>query len=139
MVSRSTFAAGIGSTTVERIEGLAHAGRIPFLAACRQAVDDPTFQLRARTALEGNVAPLLALLVTPRAVRLPRPRVLIAAVGIYLTQEAGLLAWAVLALSVHALGMIIARARMAASACSEGWLRCQLSSTQSRSLASCSR
>jgi len=42
---------GIGSTTVERIEGLAHAGRIPFLAACRQAVDDPTFQLRARTAL----------------------------------------------------------------------------------------
>jgi len=46
------------------------------------------------------------------ALAIPVVVVLIAAGGIYLTQEIGLLAWAVLALSVHAIGMLVAhRAR----------------------------
>jgi two-component system cell cycle sensor histidine kinase PleC len=43
------------------------------------------------------------------ALAVPVVVVLIAAGGIYLTQEIGLIAWAILALSVHALGMIVAR------------------------------
>ncbi|WP_460930763.1 sensor histidine kinase [Shinella zoogloeoides] len=43
------------------------------------------------------------------ALAIPVVVVLIAAGGIYLTQESGLLAWAVLALSVHAIGMLVAR------------------------------
>ncbi|AOF91701.1 HAMP domain-containing sensor histidine kinase [Sinorhizobium sp. RAC02] len=43
------------------------------------------------------------------ALAVPMVIVLIAAGGIYLTGEIGLIAWAVLALSMHALGMIVAR------------------------------
>jgi len=43
------------------------------------------------------------------ALAVPVVVVLIAAGGIYLTGEIGLIAWAVLALSMHALGMIVAR------------------------------
>ncbi|MGQ3294013.1 MAG: sensor histidine kinase, partial [Shinella sp.] len=43
------------------------------------------------------------------ALAVPMVIVLIAAGGIYLTEEIGLIAWAVLALSMHALGMIVAR------------------------------
>lgn len=43
------------------------------------------------------------------ALAVPMVVVLIAAGGIYLTGEIGLIAWAVLALSMHALGMIVAR------------------------------
>ena len=43
------------------------------------------------------------------ALAVPIVVTLIAAGGIYLTQEVGLVAWAILALSVHALGMIVAR------------------------------
>jgi two-component system cell cycle sensor histidine kinase PleC len=43
------------------------------------------------------------------ALAVPIVVVLIAAGGIYLTEEIGLIAWAVLALSMHALGMIVAR------------------------------
>jgi two-component system, cell cycle sensor histidine kinase PleC len=43
------------------------------------------------------------------ALAVPLVVVLIAAGGIYLTGEIGLIAWAVLALSMHALGMIVAR------------------------------
>jgi two-component system cell cycle sensor histidine kinase PleC len=43
------------------------------------------------------------------ALAVPIVVVLIAAGGVYLTEEIGLVAWAVLALSVHALGMIVAR------------------------------
>ena len=43
------------------------------------------------------------------ALAVPVVVVLIAAVGLYLTQDATLLAWAVLALSMHAIGMLVAR------------------------------
>jgi two-component system cell cycle sensor histidine kinase PleC len=43
------------------------------------------------------------------ALAVPVVVMLVAAGGMYLTQESGLLAWAVLALSVHALGMIVAK------------------------------
>ena len=43
------------------------------------------------------------------ALAVPMVVALIAAGGIYLTEEIGLLAWAVLALSVHAIGMLVAR------------------------------
>ena len=47
--------------------------------------------------------------VAQGALAVPLVIMLIAAGGIYLTQEIGLAAWAVLALSVHALGMLVAR------------------------------
>lgn len=47
--------------------------------------------------------------VAQGALAVPMVVVLIAAGGIYLTQEVGLVAWAVLALSMHAIGMLVAR------------------------------
>ncbi|MDX3925345.1 MAG: HAMP domain-containing sensor histidine kinase [Shinella sp.] len=43
------------------------------------------------------------------ALAMPVLIVLIAGIGLYLTQETGLVAWAVLALSLHAFGVIVAR------------------------------
>ncbi|MFC3072966.1 sensor histidine kinase [Shinella pollutisoli] len=43
------------------------------------------------------------------ALAVPVVVLLVAVVGVYLTQETGLVAWAILALSVHALGLIVTR------------------------------
>ncbi|WP_421593592.1 sensor histidine kinase [Shinella sp. M27] len=59
--------------------------------------------------LEREMLQLHIASVVQSALIIPAIIVMIAAIGIYFTQEIGLMAWAVLALSAHAVGMIIAR------------------------------
>ena len=59
--------------------------------------------------LEREMLQLHIASVVQSALVIPSIIVMIAAIGIYLTQEIGLMAWAVFALSVHAIGMVVAR------------------------------
>ena len=59
--------------------------------------------------LEREMMQLHVASAVQSALAIPTVIVLITIAGIYFTQEIGLLAWAVLALSAHAIGMVVAR------------------------------